>query len=135
MRRISKKNCLRFEKLMTELFQKYGLNLKPGFISHDNQYLETKYGKLEIRGFTSGYLYDLFTRFDDPSKLPGEQVPYHFARPDTHQTFSRGGHIAGHGFNGYSGKWNFHLHDLTPDEAVTEIQIALEAAEAKVIKT
>lgn len=128
MGKISKKNRLRFEKLMTEMFQRrFQITLSPGHIGVIAVKVSTKYGLLAIRGFgADNYLYNLFTCFEDPSKLPGKQVPYPFARPDTHQTYSEGGAIGGHSFNGYSGKWNFHIDGTVPaDHVVQEIEDVL----------
>lgn len=123
MRVMSKKKREKFDKLMLAMLKRrFGLE----WSGHRGK-VPTRFGPLELHGFCADNIYSLFTCFDDPSKLPGEQVPYSFATPETHQTFSKGGAIGGNGFNGYSGKWNFHIPgDWTAEDAVCHIDKAFD---------
>lgn len=115
MRQINKLNRTRFEKLMRQMLLRH--------FGTESGIVQTRFGPLALRGFNADNMYNLFTCFEDPSKLPGEQIPYHFRTPETHQTYSKGGAIGGQSFNGYSGKWNFHfMREEKPEDVIKTIE-------------
>jgi hypothetical protein len=133
-KKILKKDRIKFETLIREMLKhRFGIECEQSCTGSwepvkGTAIVQTPYGPLEIRHFDGqGSIYTLCTGFEDPSKLPGKQVPYEFARPDTHQTHSLGGSIAGYSFNSYSGKWNFHFgSEWGPDGAAQKIDQAFE---------